>query len=361
MNFTINTDNLKEMVGKAVYCVSNNKLIPITSLMSIKVKDGILSLTTTDATNYFYVNSKDKVDCEDFEVSVVADIFAKLIQKTTSEVVMLSVDNNILEVKGNGTYKLELPLENGQPIKFLNKLPKEEPEVSTTIKRTIIDHILNYNKTALAVDLSIPSCCSYYCGDKVITSDRFKVCLTDVNLFDKKLLITPQVMELLSIMSEENINVSFNDEYSIFWTNTDTLYAPITAGVETFPVDALNNLAESDFPSTCKVSRMAVLEMLERLSLFVSSYDKKAITLSFTEEGIMFSSKKSNGTELVPYIESDNFVPYVCPIDIEFFKSQIAVQEGDNIELSYGSDIAIKMKINNVIQIVALIDETEEQ
>ena len=56
MNLTIKTTELQEMVSKASKCVSNNKLIPITSLMNIKVCNHKLTLTTTDAINYFYVS-----------------------------------------------------------------------------------------------------------------------------------------------------------------------------------------------------------------------------------------------------------------------------------------------------------------
>ena len=62
MELKIKTSELQEMVGKAAKCVSNNKLIPLTSLMSIKVEDNLLTLTTTDATNYFYVSKPEKVD-----------------------------------------------------------------------------------------------------------------------------------------------------------------------------------------------------------------------------------------------------------------------------------------------------------
>ena len=95
MTFTIKTQELQEMVGRSIQCVTNNKLIPLTSLMSISVKSAVLLLTTTDATNFYYNYSKTKVDCEDFEVSVLADLFTKLIQKTTSENVTIEIEGEI--------------------------------------------------------------------------------------------------------------------------------------------------------------------------------------------------------------------------------------------------------------------------
>ena len=118
MELRIKTSELQDMVSKAIKCVSNNKLIPLTSLMNIKVESNVLVLTTADATNYFYV-SKQKVACEDFEISVMADLFTKLVQKTSSDEITLVIEGAMLEVKGNGTYKMELPLnEEGRVIKF---------------------------------------------------------------------------------------------------------------------------------------------------------------------------------------------------------------------------------------------------
>lgn len=360
MELKIKTTVLQDMVGRAIQCSSNNKLIPLTSLMSVRVKNGILTLTTTDASNYFYVSSEEKVDCEDFEVSILAELFTKLVQKTTSEIITLSINEGIFNVAGNGNYKIELPLdENGGVIKFPNKLPAMEPPVSGTIKLSTVNFILKYNKPSLAVSMELPSITCYYCGDKVVTSDRFKVCTSDIKVFDKPALITPQVMELLSVMSEENINYSVDDKEMIFWDKNNTVYSNITEGIETFPYDAIMGFVNGEFKSRCKVSRTAVLDVLDRLSLFVSPYDKKGINLTFTKDGIMFSSKKSSGTELVPYISNDNFEDYTCCIDVEMLKTQVNTQEGESLDISYGSPMAIRLVYDNVTQIVALMQEAE--
>ena len=356
----VNTEELQEMVGKVICCSSNNKLIPLTSLMSIKVHNNVLTLTTTDAANYFYVSSKEKVDSEDFEVSVIADIFTRLVQKITTKEIVLTVANNVLEVKGNGNYKIELPLdENGSAIKFPNKLPETEPESNVVILKSVIDKVITYNKPSLATNVERPVYCNYYCGESVLSGNGEKICRTDVNLFDKTFLITSPLMDLLNVMSEENINVAYTDTNILFWTATDTVFAPIISGVNEYAAEQLNALVDLEIKPKCQVSHTAVMDMLERLSLFVSSYDKKEITLTFSQDGILFSSKQSNGTELVPYSSSENFEPFTCGIDIESLKSQIATQNSESITIYYGHTDFIKMVSGNVVQLVALADDEE--
>ena len=362
MELKLTTQELKEMVTKAVKGASNNKLIPITSLMNIKVADNVLTLTTTDATNYFYVSSSEKVVCEDFELSVMADLFTKLVQKTTSDNITLVVDGNVLKVKGNGTYTMELPLdENGSIIKFP---VKELSNYSnpTNIKLSTVKTILNFNKPSLAVSVEYPSLTAYYCGHKVVTSDRVKICSTDIDMFENPMLISSSLMELLGAMTEENIKVYRAEDAVVFATNTERIYSSIMEGIDTYPIQAITSLVEQPFPSSCSISRPAVLSVLDRLSLFVSPYDNRGIYLTFTKEGVTFSSKKSSGTELIPYIASENFSDYTCCIDIEMLKSQIATQDDDNINLSYGTDNSIKMVTKNITQIVALsVDDRVER
>lgn len=360
MKLKIKTKELQEMVSKVCKCVSNNKLIPLTSLLNIKVADHVLTLTATDATNYFYVIKPEKVDCEDFELSVMADLFARLVSKTTSEDIEFTVESEKFKVKGNGNYTMDLPLdENGSVIKFPNRWDKNVlPQDVTTIKVSTIKTILAVNKTSLSVDVEIPCLTCYYCADKVITSDRFKICSTDIKVMDEPILISSPLMDLLGIVSGEDIKVcKCANDVLLFMTPTEVIYAPIQDGVETFPVEAITGLVEQEFTSNCKVARHTVLNVLDRLSLFVSPYDKKGINLTFTNDGILFSSKKSNGTELVPYITSENFVPYKCCIDIEMLKSQIATQDTPDLYLAYGSEVAIEMVNNNIKQVVALMED----
>ena len=361
MEVKLKTKELQSMVTEAIECVSNNKLIPLTSLMDVKVKDNRLTLTTTDATNYFYI-MRDKVMCEDFEVSVFADLFTKLIQKTTSEDVSLVIENGAMTVKGNGSYTMELPLdENGQVIHFPKKLnePINLPQIAT-LKRSTVKNILAVNRNSLAQTVEVPSLTEYYCGEEVITSDRYKVCSTAIKMFEEPKLISSTQMDLLGVVSDENITVSDGGSYLLFETEHEMLYAPNEASADTFPIDAIKSLLSTEFDSKCTVNKGAVLNVLDRLSLFVSPYDKKGIYLTFTRNGLMLGNKKSSGSELVAYSASENFKDFVALIDIEMLKSQVNTIAGDDLVIKYGNDIAIEIVENNITEIIALAEDTEE-
>lgn len=357
----IKTSKLQEMVSKVIKCASNNKLIPMTGLIGIEVSDGILSLTCTDATNYMTVS--ETIEGEPLYVTVSAELFSKLIGKITSVEVELSVTDNAFIIKGNGEYKLDIQLdEDGSVVKFPNKFKdcNLEENKKQTIKKSTIEKVLNTNKSALATTMEIPCYTGYYFGKDIISTDTFKITATDINVFNEPCLISSQAMELLSVFSTENVDVYMLDNnVMVFDTPNIKVYTIQLEGIEDFAVDAITGLVNTDFDSMCKFNKQMMINLLDRISLFISPYDSNCITLTFTEDGILVKSKKSNGSELIKYTETDNFKAFECTISVELLMAQLKAQSTETTELWYGNDTAIKMCSDDVTQIVALAENAE--
>ncbi|MBO6271719.1 hypothetical protein J6O48_02945 [bacterium] len=363
MKLTLKTEKLKDMVSRAIKGVGNNKLIPITSMMAIEVIDNKLSLITTDATNYLYV-SEDKVVSEDFYVVVDANLFSKLISKMTCENITLTVKQNfVLEVKGNGTYKIELPLdENGQPIKFpdpVNTVDLSHAE-EVTVNRTTIQVILDTIKPALAVTLENPCYTGYYVGQQIVATDTYKIASMGVKLFiDSARLVSPEFMDLLAVMNAEKITVDMTDTDIVCSTPDCIVCGKFMEGIDEYAIDAIMGLVNTEFGSFCAVPKSALLQLLDRLSLFVGTYDKNAIYLTFTNAGLQVSSKAANSVEIIDYVTSEDFKDFTCAVDISMLINEVKSIQNDVIELYYGEDNAIKMTDGNITIIVALLDDTE--
>ena len=356
MKLKLKTLKLQEMVSKSIKGASNNKMIPITGLMAIVLKKGVLTLITTDATNTLKV-MENNVEGDDFYVVVQTDIFSKLVAKTTTETIVLTLKENSLEVKGNGTYSIELPLdEEGQLIKFPEYKFDDKVEKSV-INLSTVKVLLNANKAALAETMEIPCLTGYYFDDNVITTDTFKVCSNDIKVFPNKVLLPSEMMELLSIMDEEKIIVQHSGSKILFTTGSVIVFGSELDGIEDYPAEAVGAYLETEFTSVCKLPKGALLNVLDRLALFVATYDKNGVYLTFTKDGVIFSSKRSNGTELIKYQGSENFQAFTCCADIELLKSQISAQGEEVVELWYGHEKAIKMTSGKITQIIALLED----
>ena len=364
MKLTMGTEKLKEMVSRAIKGVGNNKLIPLTSLMAIEVKDDKLTLITTDATNYLYI-IEDKIVADDFYVVIDANTFSKLISKMTCENVTLNLKESvqILEVKGNGNYKIELPLdENGQPIKYPDPYSKlAEVQDAGTINRSTIQVILETIKPALATTLENPCYTGYYMKDKVVATDTYKIASMEVPMFEEAKLISPELLNLLAVMTAEKIKVDICGNDIIYSTPDCIVCGKFMEGIEDYAIDAISDLVDTEFNSFCSVPKSALMQLLDRLSLFVGTYDKNAIQLTFTRDGLQVSSKAENGIEIINYIASDNFKDFTCQIDIQMLTQEVKAISNDVIEMYYGEDNAIKMTDGNITIIVALLEDDVEE
>ena len=121
-----------------------------------------------------------------------------------------------------------------------------------------------------------------------------------------------------------------------------------------YKIDVINGLLDQEYDSYCCVSRIALLQLLDRLMLFVGPYDDNKIDLVFTNNGIDIKSLRDNSIETVEYSGSENFKPFMCTINVELFRNQVKASTADVIELHYGLDNAIKFVDGNVTQVIAL-------
>ena len=308
MKLTITASTLQNLVARSMKGASNNKMIPLTGLMAIQLKDHKLTLITTDATNYLYV-SEDKVEGDDFYVVIQAEMFSKLIARLTCEKVSLELKDNVLLVSGNGKYSIELPLdEEGELIKYPDPLANFSAiDAAEEINLSTVKLILNTAKAALADTLEVPCYTGYYTGNNIVATDTYKICGINIKLWDNPALISPEMMSLLDIFTDEKIAVTRKNNVMVFNSQNCTLYGTVMDSIDDYQIEAINGLLEQDFESSCKLAKAQLLQLLDRLSLFVSPYDKNGIYLTFTRDGLQIESKQANSTETIPYAEGSRY------------------------------------------------------
>ena len=361
MKFTIGTELMKDVVARAIKGAGNNKLIPITSMMCIELKDGELTVITTDATNYLYIKEQH-VAGDDFYVVVDANQFAKLVSKMTCESITMAIDEKLytMKVKGNGNYTIELPLdEDGEPVKFPDTLAKTVLPNPIELNRSTVIAILETIKPALAVTMENPQYTAYYMGDKVVATDSYKIASLAIPMFDEPKLVSSEFLDLVAVMRAEKIKATFSDTDVRFETPDCTIAGKFVDGIDDFAIEPITNLIEQEFNSHCAVPKNDLLQMLDRLSLFVGTYDKNAVDLTFTNQGLQVSSKASSGIEILPYVNSENQIDFTCAVDIQMLVQEVKAITNDLIEIYYGDDSSIKFVDGNITIVIALMEDEE--
>lgn len=356
----IKTTKLQEMLARAVQGASNNKLIALTGLLALELKDGVLTITTTDNTNYLYV--KEKVEGDDFYVCISVDKFPKLIARMTCEDVTLDLKDNYLEVVGNGKYQINFQLDEstGEMVRFPNPVSNIQGEKVGKVDLNTIKYILTNIRPALAVK-GRPQFMNYFVGnvndkDVVIATDGNKISTLNTSIFTdgKARLISAEMMNLLDTMIDESIEIYAVDNQLVFQSEHGIVYGYTKDGVQQFNAKVVMGFVDKDYASNCKVSKVELLQVLDRISLFVDYMDNDVIAITFSESGLTITNRKSNGSETVPYIECNNFKEFSGIVLLERFRTQIKSQTGDSVTIYFGEEKAIKFVDSNSAFIVAL-------
>lgn len=363
----IKTKILQDMIAKAIKGASNNKMIPITSLIGIELKDNKLTLMTTDGSNHLRIIQNLENEIQDinqnFYAIVNADTFSKLVGKTTSDYIKLTDKENYLEFEGNGICKFDIAQnEDGDKIKFLDI--ENIPENNNSFKLSVnnLKTNLSIAKVSIAETMEIPVLTGYYIGEKIISTDTQKICSIENNLgidntelIDNPILISSSTAELLQLLDRDTVTLIKYDNVIIFKTDSILIYGKQLNQIENYPIQPVLQLINTEFTNYITFKKQDILNTLERMSLFITEYDKNSAYLNITSEGLQVNSQKSNASEIIPISHlAENFKSFKCLVDIEMLKSQIQVNLNDEITLFYGNEKFIAIKEQDTIKIMAL-------
>ena len=360
----IKTEILKEMISKAVKGAGMNKMLPITNLIGIQFKEdsignaGTLTLMTKDGYNDLLI-SNEVEGKGDFYTIVNVETFSKLIGKTTKEFIELENEDNYLKVKGNGEYKLQLPInEEGEIVKFPKKDLSIFNQNSEEIPIQKIKSALNSGKVCVAKTMEFPCITGYYISDKLLTTNRQMVCFVDERMVDNNILLSESTSELLQLFEDEVVKLSRNDKNELlFSSNNIKLIAKELEDKEQYPVQLIENLLNTKYDFCIKVNKQELLNVLDRMSLFITEYDEGGIYLNISENGLQIRSQQSDATEIISITSNEIGNDFECLVDIEMIKSQVQTMASDAVEIYYGQKSSIKLKEGNTTMVLSLVQK----
>ena len=353
------TTQLQSMVSKAIKGCSNNKMLPMTSIMAIQLKDGKLTLITTDMTNYLYVSGDVSAE-EDFYATVRADIMAKFIASLTSENVIFEMTDKYLEVQGNGDYKIDLVLDDGGT---MVEFPTFEPckKKIGTVSMSKIQTILTTLKPALSKDVVTPCYTNYFVGDSVIATNMNIINMMGEKLFEKAkkpLFISTELMDLIGLCSSDTVEIRNDGDNFDVISDTVQIHSTLFEYTDQYQTDDINGVIEFEYPSTCQIKKNTLLQTLDRIMLFIDDeFSDGVANLKFDKNGLTIESTLSNGSETIEYVSAEHKEDFECVISAISLKEQAKSFATDNLTICYGREDAIKIVEDNIMSCIGLVVE----
>lgn len=364
------TVDLKEILSKVGKCASNDKTAPITQLLNIKSDGHSIKFTTTDEINTcIYTYTSEQGNFEELDVTVMADQFAKLISKFTSSDVTLKLSKtkNELVVRGNGEYKVSLPMEGGNPIEY-PVVDEGALTAATDVFNSDISFLINAAKnsegaiTKITPDIQLedyPRTNYYFSNTGCVTLDGFKATwVKEEGLLPFTTLVYPSTIKLLPILGVGTTTEVFKTESNdiVFKTPTITIISKEAQGLDAFPYEIAVKLIETPVENKVDVAANGFISALDRLKLFISNVDGNCVKLTFGDKGLIASVNSDTCSE---QISSEPLSAYMCYIDIDNLVAQLKSFNDEVVTLGYGNEAFIQLANENIGQII--VSSTDDE
>ena len=349
----VNTSILKDML-KAVSGCKPSKILEITNYYELAFSVEGLSLRATDGINFITINYPEQ--CEEKMTAIVkADQFSKLINKTTKDTVGLKLMDNYLEVKGNGTYKVEIVNDEVYPTLDID-VDKEFTVTYTTLSNAITSGAKAKSNVATEGVLF-----SYLVRDsEIVTADAIKVYSTELDgeyLDDIELLIPPTLANLLQSIDVENINFMVDKDCTTLRAigQNVTITGALQEGAGEYP--NVIPLLNGKYPYTCEVDVKEVLQALDRLNLFIGLYDKGIIDVVFSNTNMAIATS-SKSVETIEYTKPiDLSESFIISVNSGYMKDLFSAVDEPNVTIEFGTDETIKLCTKDSTMLLATADE----
>ena len=349
----IGTKELQDMLG----CLSKvrpNATLEITNYVELHFTKDRLILNATDGNNFIsaYRNIENE---EELSIIVKTDQFTKLVGRTTTDYIDITPHKDYISIKGNGTYKMEILQDEEYP---KSPIYLETAVTAKDCWTHLLQHGINVGKNIKSVTAADGVLFGYLLRDgKIVTGDSTKIAVSDFECEGLELLIPPVLATLISSVKSEkcDIFVDSNNMLLLRGKGID-VSGQLMEGVEEYP--NVIPIIETQQPSTCKVGTQELSKALDRIGLFVSTYDMNLISVGFSDGAIILENS-TKSYETIEVTDQHNHADKVYDININLLKDVIAVIDSPTIEIGYGEDDILKITTDEEVMMLATTGEEE--
>ena len=352
----LKTPTLKMILGKAMKAVSNQKLLPITGLLGIETKGGYLYMYSYDGNNSLTTKVKVEYDKEHY-VAIDANTFNALVQKVTAEEITLKFEESYLNVvAGGGNYKFDVAMEENVVVKFPS-YPQNitQPTETQVVKTEDLELALILNQSAVAQTSEMVAITGAYFGEKIITTNGYMACITNLKVFKEPVLVKYSTLTLLNTLVGSTVTTAVVDGKLIMFDDSTFVVGELLPYVKEYPVETMMNFAKLPFKSEIKLAKKDLLSALDRLNIFISDFDKNILEVVVNTTSFDLRSLSSSAHEELGFAV-EAITPTNFKIEYDYFKSQVSSTKDEILTIKFGNPSAIAIVEKNATHIIALVE-----
>ena len=360
-------DDIKDVCSKILAAVDTNGLSTITETLELIVQDDILYLNVTNR-EYFAQVKLPVTGDNGFHATVNASLFLKLIPQITTDTIELNIKDNLLIVKGNGTYKLPLIYE-GSNLLELPKIDIDNVTAEFDVNSDILISILNYNSKELNKGTIMkPVQKLFYVDEFGCITFTSGACVNNFTLPKPiKILLKHNIVKLFKLFKGSTVHFTLGqDAISEDITQTKvkfecgniTLTAILSCDdslINSVPVNVIRNMATDGYPYSVVLNKELVLQTINRLLLFGSN--RTYANFNFGQDSLEISFNNSS-KEVINYCNGTNINnTYSSTIDLIDLKLTIENCSEEYITLNFGNSRSVVVIRNNIYNVIPEVME----
>lgn len=372
--FIIRSEDLKDVCGKILTAVDSTELSLVTETLELIADGDTLTVGVTNREYFAEVKLKLE-DVNDFRATVNATLFLKLISQITTDTIELSVVDNTLVVKGNGTYKLPL-IFDGEELLTLPKIEIDNMTAQFPISADTLNSILQYNSKELTKGtISKPVQKLYYVDEFGAITFTNGACVNSFALNQPiKVLFNNRLVKLFKLFKEGDVKFTLgydtiSDEIIQTKVKFETPTVAITAILScdntllgSVPVTAIRGRANADYPHSVSLNKSALIQTINRLTLFntTDAFTKPYGTFEFKKDEVVVYDYNKENCESIYY---DNDVSslmesYTAIFNLNDLKTTLETCTEPYLCMSFGDGSAMVISrgsVKNVIPEIKLV------
>lgn len=362
----IRCEELQKVCTKILSAVDTNNLSIVTETLAIYTNKNFLYLAVTNSEYYIKIKLDIQNEVE-FNATVAADLFLKLISKITTETVEFKIADNYLIIIGNGTYKLPM-IYDGDELLKLPEISIENITSSFTVNNTILHSIINYNSRELLKKFvaANPVQNLYYIDNKGCITFTTGACVNQFSLpREAKFLLNDKIVKLFKLFTEDLVAVEYGNntladgiiqskirlktdstELTAIINSDDSLLANV-------PEALIRKRAFDNYDYSITINKKLLLDAIDRILLFTKTALAAYGKFTFSKDKIILSNEQGDNSEIIYYKEELNEdIDYTAIFDLADLKLVIGGIKSDYFTLSFGNGQAAVLIENNIYNII---------
>lgn len=366
----IKTLDLRNVTDKILMAVDTSEISTITETIELETRGENLIISVTNK-EYFAMVKLHLGYVEDFHAAVNANNFLKLIGQTTTEEVELTCNENFLQIKGNGKYKLPLIFDGTEPLR-LTKIEINNPTVEMSIPSSTLQSILKYNSKELSKGIiSKPIQKLYYMDEKGCLTFTTGACVNNFTLEKPvKMLLNNKLVKLFKLFNEGNVDFTLgydalsNDIIQTkvrFEDDTVSLTAILSCDdtmLNSVPVNAIRGRAETVYPYSVTINKDSLIQTINRLSIFNKGAKDSTLnsaTFKFGKDSVEIVDSREENSETLNYINEVpelEATPYIAKLNLNDVKLTLGVCDESHLTINFGDGNAFVIARTNILNVI---------